>query len=55
MDRRQILLGTATSAVGLALPAQGQAQTKSLQDKIVGAWSLVEIYDEDKDAVKHYV
>ena len=55
MDRRQILLGTAASAVGLALPAQGQAQTKSLQDKIVGAWSLVEIYDEGKDGVKHYV
>ncbi len=41
--------------MGLALPAQGQAQTKSLQDKLVGAWSLVDIYDEGKDGLKHYV
>ena len=55
MDRRHILLGTATAAVGLALPAKSQAQAKSLQDRLVGAWSLVDIYDESKDGEKYYV
>jgi hypothetical protein len=55
MDRRHILLGAATAAAGLSLPAQSQAQAKSLQDRLVGAWSLVDIYDEGKDGEKHYV
>lgn len=55
MDRRDILLATATAAVGLALPGRSQAQTKSVQEKLVGAWSLVSIYDEGKDGAKHEV
>jgi hypothetical protein len=54
MDRRQIVFGTATVAAGLALPAQSRAQAKSLQDRLVGAWSLVDIYDEGKDGAKYY-
>jgi hypothetical protein len=55
MDRRQILVGAATSAAGLSLPAPSLAQTKSLREKLVGAWELVDIYDEGKDGVKHDV
>ncbi len=55
MDRRHILLGTATAAVGLSLPAQSRAQPKSLQARLVGAWSLVEIYDRGKDGSEYYV
>jgi hypothetical protein len=55
MDRRHILLGTTTAAVTLALPARSRAQTKSLKDKLVGAWSLVDIYDRGKDASEYYV
>ena len=39
MDRRDVLLGTTTAAVSLALPAQSQAQAKSLQDRLVGTWA----------------
>ncbi len=55
MDRRDILLGTTSAAVSLALPAQNQAQAKSLQDGLVGAWSLVDIYDMGKDGSEYYV
>ncbi len=55
MDRRDILLGTTTAAVSLALPGQSQAQAKSLKDKLVGAWGLVDIYDMGKDASQYYV
>jgi hypothetical protein len=55
MDRRGFILGTATAAVGLALPAQSKAQAKSLQDRLVGAWSLVDIYDRGKDGSEYYV
>jgi hypothetical protein len=55
MDRRGILLGTATAAASMALPAQSRAQAKSLQDRLVGAWSLVDIYDKGKDGSQYYV
>jgi hypothetical protein len=55
MDRRDIILGTTTAAVTLALPAQSRAQGKSLQDKLVGAWSLTDIYDRGKDGSEYYV
>ena len=55
MDRRGILFGTTTAALSLALPVQSQAQTKSLQDKLVGAWGLVDIYDKGKDGSQYYV
>jgi Lipocalin-like domain len=55
MDRRGIILGTTTAAVSLALPAQSQAQSRSLQDRLVGAWSLVDIYDRGKDGSEYYV
>ena len=55
MDRRDVLLGTTTAAISLALPVQSQAQTKSLQDKLVGVWELVDIYDKGKDASQYYV
>ena len=40
MDRREIVLGTTTAAISLALTTQSRAQTKSIQDKLVGAWGL---------------
>ena len=55
MDRRDILLGTAAAAASLGLPATRQAQAKSLQDKLVGAWELVDIYDKGKDGSQYYV
>ena len=55
MDRREVLIGTATAAGSFALPAQSQAQAKSLQDRLVGAWSLVDIYDKGKDGSQYYV
>jgi hypothetical protein len=55
MDRRGVLLGTTTAAVGLALPLQSRAQTRSLQDRLVGAWELVDIYDKGKDGSEYYV
>lgn len=55
MDRRSVLIATATTAVGLALPARSEAQGKTLQERIVGAWSLVTIYDEGADGAKHEV
>jgi Lipocalin-like domain len=55
MDRRDILVGTTTAAISLALPGQGRALTKSLQDKLVGAWGLVDIYDKGKDGSQYYV
>jgi Lipocalin-like domain len=55
MDRRDVLLGTTTAAVSLALPAQSQAQAKSLQDRLVGTWELVDIYDRGKDGSEYYV
>ena len=55
MDRRDVLLGTTTAAVSLALPAQSQAQAKSLQDRLVGAWGLVDIFDKGKDGSQYYV
>ena len=55
MDRRDILLGTTTAAMSLALSAQSQAQAKSLQDKLVGVWELVDIYDKGKDGSQYYV
>ncbi len=55
MDRRDVLLGTTTAAVFLALPAQSQAQAKSLQDRLVGTWGLVDIYDKGKDGSQYYV
>jgi hypothetical protein len=54
MDRRDILLG-ATAAVSLAIPAQSRAQAKSLQERLVGAWGLVDIYDKGKDGSQYYV
>jgi Lipocalin-like domain len=55
MDRRNILVGATTAAISLASPVQGRAQTKSLQDKLVGAWALVDIYDKGKDGSQYYV
>jgi hypothetical protein len=55
MDRRDVLLGTTTAAVSLALPAQSQAQVKSLKDRLVGTWGLVDIYDKGKDGSQYYV
>jgi Lipocalin-like domain len=55
MDRRDVLLGATTAAVSLAIPAQGQAQAKALRDRLVGAWSLVDIYDKGKDGSQYYV
>lgn len=55
MDRRDILLGTTTAAISLALSVQSQAQTKSLQDKLVGVWELVDLYDKGTDASQYYV
>jgi hypothetical protein len=55
MDRREIVLGTTTAAISLALTTQSRAQAKSLQDKLVGAWGLVDIYDKGKDGSQYYV
>jgi hypothetical protein len=55
MDRRDVLLGTTAAAVSLALPTQSQAQAKSLRDKLVGTWGLVDIYDKGKDGSQYYV
>ncbi len=55
MDRRDVLLGTTTVAVSLAFPAQSRAQAKSLKDRLVGAWSLTDIYDRGKDGSEYYV
>ncbi len=56
MDRREILTVSATAIFGLtALPARGMAQAKSAKDKLVGAWSLVSIYDEAADGKKYEV
>lgn len=56
MDRREILTASATAAFGLSLlPVRAMAQAKSLKDKLVGAWSLVSIYDEAQDGKKYEV
>jgi hypothetical protein len=55
MDRRGIILGATTAAASLALPAHSQAQAKSLKDRLVGAWSLADIYDRGKDGSEYYV
>jgi hypothetical protein len=55
MDRRGVILGATTAAASLALPGQGHAQAKSLKDRLVGAWSLTDIYDRDKDGSEYYV
>jgi hypothetical protein len=55
MNRREVLSGTTIAAAGLVLPAHARAQGKSLQDKLVGAWNLVEIYDKGKDGSHYYV
>ena len=39
----------------MALSAQSPAQAKSLQDRLVGVWSLVDIYDKGKDGSQYYV
>jgi Lipocalin-like domain len=54
MDRREILTASATVALGLVvLPVPATAQAKSAKEKIVGAWSLVSIYDEAPDGKKY--
>jgi hypothetical protein len=55
MNRREILSGSTIAAVSLALATESQAEGKSLQDRLAGAWSLVEIYDKDKDGSHYYV
>ena len=55
MNRRDIMVASTMTAVGLALPARSLAQTSSAKEKIVGAWSLDSIYDEGADGAKHYV
>src|SRR5271166_2007993 len=56
MDRREILTASAAAALGLSiLPVRAMAQAKSLKDKLVGAWSLVSIYDEAQDGKKYEV
>jgi Lipocalin-like domain len=55
MDRRDVLLGATTATVSLAISAQTPAQAKSLQDRLVGVWSLVDIYDKGKDGSQYYV
>jgi hypothetical protein len=55
MNRREVLSGTTMAAVILALPSEGRAGGRSLRDRLVGAWSLVEIYDKGKDGSHYYV
>jgi hypothetical protein len=55
MNRREIVLGATTAIVGMSAPARAEAQTKSIQDRLVGAWSLVDIYDKGKDGAQYYV
>ena len=44
-----------TAAAGLALPIQARAEMKSIQDKLIGSWGLVDIYDKGKDGSQYYV
>jgi hypothetical protein len=55
MNRREVLSGSAIAAVSLSLPTKSQAEAKPMQDRLVGTWSLVEIYDKDKDGSHYYV
>lgn len=55
MNRREILSWTTVAGVSLALPVESRAQGKALRDRLVGAWSLVEIYDRGKDGSHYYV
>jgi hypothetical protein len=55
MNRRKVLSRTAIAALGLAIPAESRAQGKSVKDKLVGVWNLLEIYDKGKDGSHYYV
>ena len=55
MNRREVLLASTMTGLGLTLPARALAQAGSTTEKIVGAWSLLSIYDEGADGAKHYV
>jgi hypothetical protein len=53
-NRRDLFLGSAALGLGLAaLPAASMAQARSIKEMLVGAWSLIDIYDETTDGVHH--
>jgi Lipocalin-like domain len=53
-NRRDLFLGSAALGAGLvALPAASMAQARSVKEMLVGAWSLIDIYDETTDGVHH--
>jgi hypothetical protein len=53
VNRRAVLLASATGVGALAGPVRAIAQTKSVKEKLVGAWSLAAIFDETADGVHH--
>lgn len=53
-NRRDIVFATAAIGAGLAaLPAKSMAQARSIKERLVGVWSLTDIFDETLDGVHH--
>lgn len=53
-NRRDIFLGSAAVGAGLVASATpSMAQGRSVKEMLVGAWSLIDIYDETTDGVHH--
>ena len=53
VNRRDVLLASATGVSALAGSVRAIAQTKSVKEKLVGAWNLAAIFDETADGVHH--
>jgi hypothetical protein len=53
LNRRDVLLVSAALVSSLAVPIRATAQTKSVNDKLLGVWSLTAIFDETADGVQH--
>jgi hypothetical protein len=54
VKRRDVLLASVIGVTSLGGPIRRAfAETQSVKDKLVGAWSLAAIYDETADGVHH--